>query len=175
MTHIKSGPNQLELFDQKFNTLVTTARELIQPTPPLANKFLPGDDIAACYTVASACKRAIERAGYSRAQMVDKINKYWGRTENGADAEEPECLKPLSSHTFNNYLSKPQLYRIPAIYVIAIESICQNLEISRSLVEAQGGQVINSEEAKHLKLAQVQQAMHALSIQEKELKKMVMS
>ena len=163
---------QLELFDQKLKSLVTTAKDLITPHESACNELLPGNDLAACYAVASACKQALQRSGMSREQMVDEINIYWGRSEEGVTADPPECLSPLTASTFNNYLSKPAQYRIPVIYVIAIEAIAGNLEISRMLVEAQGGQVINGDEARQLKLAQVQQTMHALSRHEKELKKL---
>lgn len=163
---------QMELFDQKLRSLVTTARELTQPRVFEVEAYLPDNDIAACYAVANACKRSIQRSGLSRDEMVDLINKYWNRSSEGADSDPPECLKPLTISMFNNYLSKPAQYRIPAIYVIAIEAITKNLEISRLFVDAQGGQVINAAEAQQLKLAQVQQTMNELSRHEKELKKL---
>jgi hypothetical protein len=48
--------------------------------------------------IAAAVKQAIRPTGMSREQIVDAINVYSGRTDEGAASDPPACCKPLTIH-----------------------------------------------------------------------------
>ena len=62
------------------------------PNIPVENEF------EACIEVAAAVKQAIRDWGRTREELVERINRYFGRTPEGAETDPPACRKPLSIH-----------------------------------------------------------------------------
>ena len=111
----KIDPRQQEFdFTKKVKRLnsamASVARAIYEPPKPVVPVE---NEYEACIEIAVAVKQAIRASGLSREQVVDEINTYFGRTEEGAKANEPTCRRPLSIHMLNNYLSKPTEYPIP--------------------------------------------------------------
>lgn len=131
------------------------------------------NDFESCIAVAAACKKAITESGLSREQVVDGINKYFGRTEEDASGDDPTCFKPLTVHMFNNYLSKPTVYKLPAYMIFAIQSVCGTQAISRLFAEADGAQVVNGSEVKRLNLLKIHDSIAELKKMEKQLIKSI--
>lgn len=120
--------------------------------------------------VAAGIKRAIKQSGLSRAQVVDKINDYFGRSKAGAHADDPTCRNPLTIHRFNNYLSKPHSNPIPAYYLFPIHHITRDLEPIRVIAEPEGAQIATSEDIRHIILGKLEDHMVELRKMKKQLK-----
>lgn len=114
------------------------------------------NEIEDCIEIAAAIKRTVRDSGMSREQLVDAINAYFGRSEEGAKAEPPTCRPPLSIHMLNNYLSKPCEYPIPAYFLFALHAVTGTIEPGATIIAAAGGQVITAEEIKLLQLGRME-------------------
>jgi len=170
-----NNPNQMLLdlkFKKRFTSFVVANNELQEAIEFPHNEYLEGNDLAACYSVVTAIKKMIREAGLSTEEMVDEINKYFCRSEKAQSEEPPACLGPLTHSYFSKYLSKPAESRIPAYYVFAIQAICNSLDISKLFTEAMGGEVINADESRQLKIAKLQEAQRRARELEKELQAM---
>lgn len=143
----------LDEYDEIKADLVTAAAEPVVVSCGIHNEM---ED---CIHIASAIARTVRECGLSREQLVDAINSYFGRSEEGAAAEPPTCRKPLSIHMLNNYLSKPQEYPIPAYYLFAIHNVTGIIEPGATIIAATGGQVITAEEIKLLQLGKLEQTL----------------
>jgi len=128
-------------------------------------------EFEACIEIAAAIKRAIRASGKSRDQVVDAVNAYFGRTEAGAQADPPTCRRPLTIHMFNNYLSKPADYPIPAYYLYAIHRVTRSLEPASTLVAPEGARVATGEELRQLNLGKLEENIAEMRRLKKELKK----
>ncbi len=106
--------------------------------------------------IAAGIKRAISRTGLSRAQIVDKINSYFDRSNKGASRFDPICRKPLSLTMFNKYLSSPNEKPIPAYYFFAINHITKSLESISAFALEEGGKIIQRGEKRLLALGQIE-------------------
>ena len=123
-----------------------------------------------CIHIASAIARTVRDCGLSREQLVDAINVYFGRSEEGAKADPPTCRKLLSIHMLNNYLSKPQEYPIPAYYLFAIHAVTGIIEPGATIIGAAGGQVITAEEIKLLQLGKLEQTLNEIHKLRREMR-----
>ena len=119
--------------------------------------------------IAAGIKRAIDRSGYSREQVVDKINDFFGRSKADAHADTPTCRNPLSIHMLNNYLSKPQVNPIPAYYLFAIHRITKDLEPIRVMAESEGAQIATAEDIRHMALGRLEEHLAEMNTLKKQL------
>jgi len=87
-----------------------------------------------CIEIAATVKSALRASGMSREEMVDAINAYFGVDRKG---------KRLSIHMFNNHLSKPAGYPLPAVYIFAIQHITGSLETIEALAKSEQARVIS--------------------------------
>ncbi len=153
---------------QNVEDIVAKTKELhdsVQSIQPMNDT-----DHEACTSIADSIKDAIKRTGLSREQVVDAINEYFGRTEGGAKEDEPKCFNPLTINTFNNYLSKPTEYKIPAFYLFAIQHICNSPCMAKVLAENEGAKVLVGSEVKRFYLMKVSESIDTLKKAEKDLK-----
>lgn len=120
--------------------------------------------------IAAGIKRAIAQSGYSREQVVDKINDFFGRSKAGAHADTPTCRNPLTIHMLNNYLSKPQVNPIPAYYLFAIHRITKDLEPIRVMAEPEGAQIATAEDIRHMTLGRLEAHLAEMNTLKKQLK-----
>lgn len=116
-------------------------------------------EFEACIEIAAAIKRTVREAGMSREQLVDGINAYFGRTDEGAKADPPTCRPPLTIHMLNNYLSKPVEYPLPAYMLYAIHHVTGVLEPAATIVAAEGAQLATAEDIRLLHLGKLEQTM----------------
>ena len=172
------NPNQMLLdlkFKKRFTSFVESNRELQEAIEFPHNEYLEGNDKAACYAVASGIKKMIKASGLTPEGMVDEINKYFCRSAKALKpkkGESPACLPLLTPAYFTKYLSKPIEARIPAYYIFAVQAICNSLDLSKLFTEAMGGEVINADESRQLKIAKLQETQRRARELEKELQSM---
>jgi hypothetical protein len=136
------------------------------PAPATAE----ANEMEDCIEIAAAVKHALRESGMSREQMVDAINAWYGRSDEGAEADPPTCRKPLTIHMLNNYLSKPCEYPIPAYYLFAIQAVTGIIEPAATIVKAAGGQVATAEEVKLLQLGKLEQTLDEVRRLKRSLK-----
>lgn len=123
-----------------------------------------------CVVLAAGVKKAISLSGLSRDQVVDEINKYFGRNHDDASKDAGICRKPLTIHMLNNYLSKPAHYPIPAYYLFAIHHITKSLEPGRVMVEAEGAKVATGAEIRQMALGKLEEHIVEINKLKKEIK-----
>lgn len=123
-----------------------------------------------CIEQAAAVKRAIRSSGLSREQVVDGINEYFGRTEEGAKADPPTCRNPLTINYFQKYLTKPHEAPIPFYYIEAIQYVCDSLEPAKELVAPAGAQVISGPETRQLTLGKIEENLLQMRKLRKEIR-----
>lgn len=109
-----------------------------------------------CVVIATGIKKAVGESGMSREQMVDHINIYFRRSKDEAARDDRLCRNPLTIHMFNNYLSKPAEYPIPAYYLFAIHHVTKSLEPAKVLVEAEGAKIATGQEIRQLALGKLE-------------------
>lgn len=154
-------PNQLALdFDAQVDAFVEVKGSLFDAVAQRQQVHQGAEnDYEACIEIAAAIKRTLRESGMSREQLVDGINEYFGRTDEGAEADPPTCRKPLTIHMMNNYLSKPTEYPLPAYYLYAIHSVTGILEPAATIVSAEGAQVTTAEDLRLLHLGRLEETL----------------
>jgi hypothetical protein len=159
-------------FDEKVDAYVSAKQEILEameakprPSQPVESEF------EACVEIAAAIKQAIRPTGMSRDQLVDAINAYFGRTDEGAATEPPICRKPLTIHMLNNYLSKPLEYPLPAYYLYAVHHVTGSLLPAQAIVSVEGAKVATGMEIRHMTLGRLEQSIAEMQQLKKELKK----
>lgn len=163
--------NQMPLdfkWGEQMQKLVEEARKM-QAAFELPPTTIVDNDFEACNALATSVKQAIAEAGMSRAEVVDGINAYFGRTKEKVKAEPPECFGPLTENMLNNYLSKPIEYKLPAYMLYAIHRVTNSLTPAKMLVQAEGGAVVTSAEHKRLKYMRLQEYLEKAEILKAEL------
>lgn len=124
---------------------------------------------------AAACKRAIQKSGMSRAQIVDRINENWrpieeecgidgAKTEGRSRAERGINPPLLSLCMLNNYLSKPTENRLPAWLIYAICEVTECLEPLAVQIENLGGTIIDRDERDELTLGKLEATLKAARV-----------
>jgi len=171
----KYDPNQLSLDLDFKQTVATTAKAIQKSLAPNTAAFLRHNDIGVCHVISGTIKAAIQSSGMSREELVDRINGYFCRTSAGANANPPECLRPLTKAQLDNYLSNPAKYRLPAYYLYAVCHVLNTLEPIRGIAASMGAEVISKEDSLLLSWAKLQRAMAAGKAMEKELQKKLMN
>ena len=120
-----------------------------------------------CNEIAAAVKVDLRESGMSRDQLVDKLNEFLGRTEEGASGDYPICKKPLTINMLNNYLSKPSEYPLPSHLQFALSRIFGSFRVQRVIVEALGGKVISGEDVRRLTLMKMRELKDQIGVMEK--------
>ena len=160
------------VFEEKVDAYIRAKEQILEameetpgPSQPVESEF------EACVELAAAVKRAIRPTGMSRDQVVDAINAYFGRTDEGAKADPPTCRKPLTIHMLNNYLSKPIEYPLPAYYLYAIHRVTGSLLPAEAIVSVEGAKVATGKEIRQLTLGKLEDSITEMQRLRKELKK----
>lgn len=168
----KAPDNQLPFdFDALVEEYIEVKTDLVEAArEPARTAQGTESEMEACIEIAAAVKRAYCQAGLSREQLLDGINAYFGRSDEGAEKDPPECRKPLTIHMLNNYLSKPCEYPIPAYYLYAIHHVTGIIEPAATIVAAAGGQVATSEEIRLLQLGKLEQTLDEMRRLRSELR-----
>lgn len=163
-------PNQLPLdFAAQVDEYVEVKVDLYEAAKELPTAHAE-NEMEACIEIAAAIKRTVRECGLSREQLVDGINAYFGRSDEGAEADPPTCRKPLTIHMLNNYLSKPCEYPIPAYYLYAIHAVTGIIEPGATIIAAAGGQVATAEEVRLLQLGKLEQTLDEMRRLRSELR-----
>jgi hypothetical protein len=164
--------NQLPFdFDALVDEYIEVKSDLVEAAHgPAQPHHGAENEMEACIEIAAAVKRTLRESHLSREQLVDGINAYFGRSDEGADADQPTCRKPLTIHMLNNYLSKPCEYPLPAYYLYAIHHVTGIIEPGATIVAAAGGQVATAEEVRLLQLGKLEQALDELRRLRSELR-----
>ena len=158
----KIDPNQLTFdFDGKIEECTALKVEILNAETQPADKCIESHE-EACIQIAAAIKKAISKTGLSREQAVDKINRYFGWSENKK--------KRLSIHMFNHYLSKPVRYPIPTFYIYAIQNITKSLEPTRTLAEAEDARVISGDEVRMMAMGKLDATILEMQKLKRELR-----
>ncbi len=158
-------------FGQQVDRYIETKIQIedaIEKGPPSAefeNEFEVGVEIAA------AAKRAVREWGGSRDQLVDEINRFFGRCEEGVAAEPPTCRNPMTIHMLNNYLSKPNDYPIPAYLIVAIQSITGLMYPAETIVGYEGAKVATGAELRQMTLGKLEESISEMRRLKRELGK----
>jgi len=154
--------NQLNFeftFEDKLDSYISAKQVMLEAINEPASTLAIENEFEACVEIAAAVKRAIRQSGMSRDQVVDGINTYFGRSEAGAAEDPPVCRKPLSIHMFNNYLSKPTEYPMPAYYLYAVHHVTGSLEPAETIVSAENAKVATGAEIRQMKLGKLEQIL----------------
>jgi hypothetical protein len=163
--------NQLPLdFEALVDEYIEVKTDLVEAAGRKPGPMSAESEMEACIEIAAAIKRTLRESGKSRDQLVDGINAYFGRTDEGAEKDPPECRKPLTIHMLNNYLSKPCEYPIPAYYLYAIHHVTGIIEPAATIVAAAGGQVATAEEIRLLQLGKLEQTLDEMRRLRSELR-----
>lgn len=170
----KLDPNQME-FDWDFSSKL---EKVLQERADLQDKVISGppkakqteNEFEICVVIAAGIKKAIDESDLSRDQVVDCINEYFGRNLEDAKKDEGICRKPLTIHMFNNYLSKPAEYPIPAYYLFAIHHVTESLEPVKAFVEAEGAKIATGAEIRQMALGKLEDHMTEIKKLRKEIK-----
>ena len=163
----KIDNKQLALdFSAQVDTLLETKSELIEAIEVGTALHPVENEAEACIEIAAAIKRALRDSGLSREELVDGINRYFGRTE-----EEPGHR--LTIHMLNHYLSKPTEYPVPAYYLFAIHRVTGSLEPARTIVAPEGARVATGVEVRQMQLGKLEETLVEMHRLKKELKGLV--
>lgn len=165
-------PSQLPFdFTALVDEYIEVKTDLVEAaSTPARPQAATESEMEACIEIAAAIKRTVRESGLSREQLVDGINAYFGRSDEGAEQDPPSCRKPLTIHMMNNYLSKPCEYPIPAYYLYAIHHVTGIIEPAATIVAAAGGQVATAEEVRLLQLGKLEQTLDEMRRLRSELR-----
>ncbi len=164
-------PNQMFLdFTAQVDEYVEVKANILEAATEPIHSSPVENELEACIEIAAAIKRTLRESGMSRDQLMDGINAYFGRSEEGATADPPLCRKPLTIHMLNNYLSKPNEYPIPAYYLYAIHRVTGIIEPGATIVAAEGAQVATAKEVRLLQLGRLDQTIAEMQTLKKQLK-----
>lgn len=167
-----TDPNQLPLdFTAQVDEYVEVKADILEAAKEPLHRQCGENEMEACIEIAAAVKRTLRESGMSRDQLVDGINSYFGRSEQGAISAPPECRKPLTLNMLNNYLSKPCEYPIPAYYLYAIHNVTGIIEPAATIVAAEGAQVATAHEVRLLQLGRLDQTIAEMQTLKKQLKR----
>lgn len=118
-----------------------------------------------CNEVAAALKADLRESGMSRDELLDKVNAFLGRTEEGYKKEA--CKKPMTLNMLNNYMSKPSEYPLPSHFQYAFNKIFGSFRIQNTIVGAMKAQVISGEDIRRLTLMKIRELKDSVAVMEK--------
>jgi hypothetical protein len=116
--------------------------------------------------IAVSIKRSLRRSGFSREQLLDRINEFYGLTDDGDGGR-----KPLSLNMLNNYLGKYGEYHIPAYLLIPIIMTLETFDPVQAIVEPSGARVISESEVKMMNLGKLENTISEMQRLKRELKR----
>ncbi|MBN2427120.1 MAG: hypothetical protein JXK94_02160 [Deltaproteobacteria bacterium] len=167
----KISDSQMSLdFSAQIDSYIEERIELTKSISQTKPRIEPESEFELCIEVASVIKQSIRASGLSRAQVVDAINLFFGRTEAGAEADPPTCRRPLTIHQLNKYLSSPIEHAIPLYFAFALQDVTKSMEPAATIIAAAGGQVATAEEIRLLNLGKIEKGMDELRRLRNELK-----
>lgn len=169
----KLDPNQMQFdfsFEERVDRYVEERMDLTAAMAELSEKEDNISEFELCVRIAGELGGMVQRSGLSRDQIVDRLNEYLGRTEDGAKSDPPECRKPLTIHMLNNYICKPDKYPAQAYLVAALQHVCGELAVTQVMVDLDGGKVVNAEESKLLALGKLENHITEMQKLRRELK-----
>jgi len=154
--------NQVSLaFDGPFEAYARLKDNIINA--PQSHSPIESYD-EACIELAAVLKSTIRDSGYSREQIVDRVNEYFG----WSTKDKRKCL---TIAMLNNYLSKPTQYAIPAVGIMAIQHICSSLKPIGFMADLEGGKVITRQEVRELNLGKLEKTVREIMKMKKDLMK----
>jgi hypothetical protein len=158
-------------FTKRVDGYLTARQDIEQAITdgPLTSSF--ENEFEVMMDIAVSAKKAIRESNLSREQVVDGINQYLGRSEEGAKADPPKCKNPLTLHMLNNYLSKPTEYPLQAYLLVALQHVTGKLYPSETILAYEGAQAVTEEEIKLLTLGKLEQTISNMNKLRRELKK----
>lgn len=170
----KIDPDQMQFdfdFSKRVDSYIAARQDLEQAIDagPQTGSF--ENEFEIMMDIAVAAKKAIRESGFSREQVVDGINEYLGRTDEGAKADPPLCRNPLTIHMLNNYLSKPIEYPLQAFMLVALHHVTGQLYPAETIVAYEGAKVVSGEEIKMLTLGKLERNIAEMNQLRRELKK----
>jgi hypothetical protein len=118
-----------------------------------------------CNEVAAALKSDLRDSGMSREELLDKLNAFLGRTEDGYKKNKGK--KPLTINMLNNYMSKPSTYPLPSHFQYAFNKIFGSFRIQNTIVGAMKAQVISGEDIRRLTLMKIRELKDSVAVMEK--------
>ncbi|BBO80205.1 hypothetical protein DSCO28_07710 [Desulfosarcina ovata subsp. sediminis] len=170
----KIDPNQME-FEFEFGDQVDRyievreqIKDAIEQGPP-AIEF--ENEFEICAEIAVAAKRSLREWGGSRDDLVDAINAYFGRTQEGAEAIPPTCRNPLTKNMLNNYFSKPNSYPMPAYLLVAIQQVTGRMYPAEAIVGYGGAKVATGAELRQMTLGKLEENMDEMRKLKRELRR----
>jgi len=157
-------------FEKKVDRYVQEKEDILKAIDTRPARRSAENELELCIEIAAAIKRAIKETDMSRDQVVDEINAWFGRTEEGVLSDPPTCRKPLTIHMLNNYLSKPVEYPIPSYYICAIQSITGSFEPVNVMVSSDGARVATGAELRQLALGKIEQNIDEMQKLRKQIR-----
>lgn len=162
-------------FDEQVKRFADATRSILE----LAEAMEPEPDAdgvrseAEFYiSLAAAAKQAIRESGKSREQVIDGINRRWGRVGPGSATDTGEDSKrPISVHMFNNYLSKPAESRLPTWLVVAICEETGTTVTIGAMAAKIDATVISASERHELMLGKLEQHIKGMHAFKRQLQK----
>ena len=170
----KLDPNQMQFdfdFSAKVDRYIETREEIEEAIEQRIQTTEFENEFEVCVEIAATAKRAVREWGGSRDQLVDEINKFFGRSESAAKADPPTSRNPLTIHMINNYLSKPTEYPMPAYLLVAIHHVTGHLYPAEAIVGYEGAKVATGVELRHMTLGKLEESLSELTRLKRELKK----
>ena len=155
-------------FTAQVDTLLNAKAELISAIEAKTAPHQVESADEACIEIAAAVKRALRESGLSREELVDGINRYFGRPSTPL-RDQPHS-HALTIHMLNHYLSKPIDDPIPAYYLFAVHHVCNSLEPARAIVAAEGARVASGAEVRQMQLGKLEETLMEMHRLKRELK-----
>lgn len=146
-------------FDKSIETITRLREDILNAPHPVC---MVENYEEACIELAAVLKSTIRETGKSRDEIVDAINQYFG----WSTSDKRKCL---TITTFNNYLSKPIQYPIPAVGIIAIQHVCHSLKPTSYFSELEGGKTISRSEVRELSLGKIDNLIKELQKERKNI------
>ncbi|WP_321495601.1 hypothetical protein [uncultured Desulfobacter sp.] len=153
-----------QVYDE-YKKMDQTLRDIIKDKPAR-----PGveDEYELCQEIGVALMQEIRESGMSRDDFADKVNEFFGRTEERYALKE--CRKPLTKADVDKWISDSANRPLHGYYLFAFQHVLGGFGVTNSIVGAKGGQVMSQEERRLLALAQIGELKNRIREAEKALK-----
>lgn len=137
-----------QMYDE-YKKVDRALRNIIRTSPAR-----PGveDEFELCQEIASNLGREIKNSGLSRDEFVDRVNEFFGRTEERYQLKA--CRKPLTRADVDKWISDFKIRPIDSYYLYAFQHIL-DFGVVNTIVGAVGGQVVSQEDRRLLALARI--------------------
>ena len=144
-----TGKEAVSQMYHEYKKVDRALRNMIRTSPAR-----PGveDEFELCQEIASNLGREIKNAGISRDEFADRVNDFFGRTEERYQLKE--CRKPLARADVDKWISDFKIRPIDSYYLYAFQHIL-DFGVINTIVGAIGGQVVSQEDRRLLALAHI--------------------